>query len=228
MTRRSIVAAISIFIHAIVLGALMTADFWRPISEWPTPRSAMAFVDNVPRAVRLEDIVVPPEGRRNNPGAPASPLLTHAIEPAPLAPPSGVTTETGREGVAQANPVDVGGVEAGVGNDIVGVGIGAALPPPPTQTPVRLNSGIRPPQRIVNVTPAYPAIARSAHVEGVVIIEATIDEHGNVIRAQVLRSIPLLDDAALQAVRQWKFSPTTLNGIAVPIVMTVTVNFTLQ
>jgi protein TonB len=60
-----------------------------------------------------------------------------------------------------------------------------------------------------------------------VIIEATIDEHGDVIRAQVLRSIPLLDGAALGAVRQWRFSPTLLNGVAVPIVMTVTVNFTL-
>ena len=93
---------------------------------------------------------------------------------------------------------------------------------------IRLHSGIRAPQRIVNVTPVYPPIARSAHVEGVVIIEATIDETGNVVRTGVLRSIPLLDDAAIAAVRQWKFSPTLLNGIAVPIVMTVTVNFTLN
>jgi periplasmic protein TonB len=61
-----------------------------------------------------------------------------------------------------------------------------------------------------------------------VIIEATIDERGNVARAQVLKSIPLLDEAALTAVRQWKFTPTRLNGVAVPIVMTVTVNFKLD
>ena len=100
-------------------------------------------------------------------------------------------------------------------------------PPPAPQAPIHLHSGIRPPQRIVNVTPAYPAIARTARVQGVVIIEATIDERGNVTRAEILRSIPLLDAAALDAVRQWKFSPTQLNGAAVPIVMTVTVNFTL-
>ena len=100
--------------------------------------------------------------------------------------------------------------------------------PPPAQAPIRLHSGIRAPQRVFNVTPAYPAVARSAHVEGLVIIEATLDEHGNVVRTQVLRSIQLLDDAAVQAVRQWKFSPTLLNGVAVPIVMTVTVNFMLN
>ena len=59
-----------------------------------------------------------------------------------------------------------------------------------------------------------------------VIVEATIDDRA--CRTQVLRSIPLLDAAALDAVRQWKFSPTLLNGVAVPIVMTVTVNFTLN
>ena len=100
--------------------------------------------------------------------------------------------------------------------------------PPQPPTPVRLHSGIKAPQRLVHVTPVYPVIAQSARVQGVVIIEATLDERGNVVRAVVLRSIPLLDAAALDAVRQWKFTPTLLNGIAVPIVMTVTVNFTLQ
>jgi protein TonB len=73
----------------------------------------------------------------------------------------------------------------------------------------------------------YPLTARAAHKEGLVIIEATIDEQGNVTDTQLLRSIPLLDEAALVAVRQWKFSPTLLNGMPVPIVMTVTVNFAL-
>jgi protein TonB len=69
--------------------------------------------------------------------------------------------------------------------------------------------------------------ARAAHKEGLVILEATIDEQGNVTETRLLRSIPLLDEAAVAAVRQWKFSPTLLNGVPVPIVMTVTVNFTL-
>ena len=65
-------------------------------------------------------------------------------------------------------------------------------------------------------------------VQGVVIIEATIGPDGRVKDAKVLRSIPLLDQAALDAVKQWTFTPTLLNGVPVPVIMTVTVNFTLQ
>ena len=78
------------------------------------------------------------------------------------------------------------------------------------------------------MAPLYPAIAQSARVQGIVIIEATIGADGRVTDVTVLRSIPLLDAAALTAVRQWEFSPTLLNGIPVPVIMTVTVNFTLQ
>ena len=74
----------------------------------------------------------------------------------------------------------------------------------------------------------YPSIAQSARVQGVVIVEATIGPDGRVAEARVLRSIPLLDQAALDAVKQWVFTPTLLNGTAVPVIMTVTVNFTLQ
>jgi protein TonB len=65
-------------------------------------------------------------------------------------------------------------------------------------------------------------------VQGIVIIEATIGPHGKVQEAKVLRSIPLLDQAALDAVKQWEFTPTLLNGVPVPVIMTVTVQFTLQ
>ena len=64
-------------------------------------------------------------------------------------------------------------------------------------------------------------------MQGVVIIEATIGPNGKVQEAKVLRSIPLLDAAALDAVRQWEFTPTLLNGVPVPVIMTVTVNFTV-
>ena len=74
----------------------------------------------------------------------------------------------------------------------------------------------------------HAAIAQSARVQGIVIIEATIGPSGAVQDAKVLRSIPLLDQAALDAVRQWQFTPTLLNGVPVPVIMTVTVQFTLQ
>ena len=75
------------------------------------------------------------------------------------------------------------------------------------------------------MSPVYPPDALAAKVAGVVIIEAVIGEDGKVRDARVLRSIPMLDAAATEAVRQWEFTPTLLNGAAVPVVMTVTVNF---
>jgi TonB family protein len=100
-------------------------------------------------------------------------------------------------------------------------------PPPPPSAPVRVGGAIKQPVRLKNVPPVYPAIAQSAQVQGVVIIEAVIGVDGKVTDTRVLRSIPLLDQAALDAVRQWEFSVTTLNGVPVPVIMTVTVQFTL-
>jgi protein TonB len=93
---------------------------------------------------------------------------------------------------------------------------------------VRVGGNIKPPTKTKDVKPVYPPIAQSARVQGVVIIEAVIGTDGRVEEAKVLRSIPLLDAAALDAVKQWVFTPTELNGVAVPVIMTVTVNFTLQ
>jgi TonB family protein len=94
--------------------------------------------------------------------------------------------------------------------------------------PVRVGGNVPPPKKVKDVRPAYPAVAQSARVQGVVIIEATIGPDGHVQEARVLRSIPLLDASALEAVRQWEFTPTMLNGVPVPVIMTVTVNYTLQ
>jgi protein TonB len=125
----------------------------------------------------------------------------------------------------------VGGVAGGIpGGTVGGVvgGISAPPPPPPPQAPVRVGGDIKQPSKIHDVNPIYPAIAKTAKIQGIVIIEATIGKDGSVKDAKVLRSVQLLDQAALDAVRQWKFTPTLLNGVPVEVVMTVTVNFTLQ
>jgi TonB family protein len=107
------------------------------------------------------------------------------------------------------------------------------MPAPPPPAPgdtgaVRVGGAIKAPFKVRNVNPVYPQDAQDARVQGVVIIEARIEADGTVGRARVLRSIPMLDEAALDAVRQWEFTPTLVNGAAVPVIMTVTVNFTLQ
>lgn len=108
------------------------------------------------------------------------------------------------------------------------------VPPVPITGAIRAEGAIRvggtitTPAKIKDVRPVYPPLAQASKVSGVVILEVLIGRDGTVEEAQVLRSIPLLDQAAVDAVMQWRFRPTLLNGVPVPVIMTVTVNFTLQ
>ena len=87
---------------------------------------------------------------------------------------------------------------------------------------------MKPPAKVKDVAPVYPASALAARVQGTVILEATIGVDGRVSDVKVLRSIPMFDQAAIDAVMQWEYTPTVLNGVAVPVIMTVTVPFTLD
>jgi protein TonB len=149
--------------------------------------------------------------------------------------PNAAPTEVPTEIKAEV-PIDTSfdrGVEGGVPGGVVGGVVGGLPeapppPPPPPAAPIRVGGVIKQPTKTKDVRPQYPAIAQSARVQGVVIIEAVIGPNGRVQDARVLRSIPLLDQAALDAVRQWEFSPTLLNNQPVPVIMTVTVQFTLS
>jgi TonB family protein len=99
--------------------------------------------------------------------------------------------------------------------------------PAAAQAPVRVGGDIKEPRRVKDVKPVYPQIAQQGGVQGIVILEVQIGTDGKVERAQVLRSVPLLDQAALDAVLQWEYTPTLLNGQPVPVMMTVTVSFSL-
>jgi protein TonB len=91
-----------------------------------------------------------------------------------------------------------------------------------------VGGSIHVPQKVRHVGPVYPPIAQSARVQGVVILETIIGPDGRVADVRVLRSIPLLDQAAIDAVRQWEFEPVLLNGSPVPVILTTTVQFTLS
>ena len=94
---------------------------------------------------------------------------------------------------------------------------------------VRADSGrIREPRKVKDVQPRYPDNAKQARVQGVVILECLIGPDGKVRFVRILRGIPLLDVAAAEAVRQWEYTPTLLDGVPVPVFMTVTVNFRLS
>lgn len=92
---------------------------------------------------------------------------------------------------------------------------------------VKIGPGISTPRKVKDVKPVYPAAARDAGIQGVVIMEVRIEADGRVGSAGILRSIPALDQAALDAVRQWEFEPGLLNGVPTPVIMAVTVQFSI-
>jgi TonB family protein len=110
---------------------------------------------------------------------------------------------------------------------VVGGVVGSRPLPPPRPNAVRIGGAIKEPRNLKHVNPVYPDIARQARVQGVVIMECTIDAQGKISDVRVLRGVPLLDAAAIDAVRQWEYTPTLVNGVPVPVIMTVTVSFRL-
>ncbi len=205
-------AAHTLVVAAVVVVPLLAAD------ALPALRSRLE--------VSMITPVVPPE--------PPRPRLTRvpttvAADPsaAPVVVPDGVTPEPEWQRDTS--------LAVDSGSDVLGTierGIFVIPPPPPPPPapvqPVRIGGNIAAPTKTHDAAPVYPAIAQAARVQGIVIIQATIGADGRVIDAVVLRSVPLLDEAALVAVRQWRYTATRLNGAPVAVVMTVTVNFQLR
>jgi periplasmic protein TonB len=208
----------SIVAHAAIVAAIFVVSL-AVTGAIPAPLRAVSFV-----MVSPEVPSVP---------APPRPLARTVVSPdaAPVVEPVAIAAETPSPLVDVTAPGLVENLEPGVPGGF-GAGVAGIVepppPPPPPVQPLRVGGNVRPPQRLHDVPPQYPAIARSARVSGVVILEAVIGEDGTVGDVRVLRSIPLLDQAAIDAVKQWRFSPTLLNNRAIPVVMTVTVNFALH
>jgi periplasmic protein TonB len=199
------VAAIAV----LVIAPLMVVGFI------PRPPSMLAFTT-----------VAPPPSPPPPPPASSAPRHTpvHELDMrAPIAPPAAITPEP--------ETIPAGFEHAIDGGTIIGDALTIETPPPPPAVPNfprRVGGVIKQPQKIRDVPPVYPPLALAAHIEGMVVIEAVIGPDGMVKNATLLRSIALLDQAALDAVRQWQFTPTLLNGQPVPVIMTVTVRFALQ
>jgi protein TonB len=182
----------------------------------------------------------PPAGRAVAPHVSTTrPNLTYTVGKvtAPASIPKTLSLDS-----AAAEP-DLGGVAGGIpggvaggqlGGSLGGVigGTGTSVPIPPPQQPaakriVRVGSSLKAPRQTYSVQPEYPVLARQTHLSGTVVVNAVIDEHGNVVGARALNGHPLLIPAALKAVLQWKYEPTLLNGTPVAVEMEVTVHFNL-
>lgn len=210
---------LSLAAHTLVLAGVVVVPLLAT-DALPALQGRIVYRDFTP--------VIPPP-----PPPPREYQPTQVVQPAdpgvpPIDTPRGIAPEL--PDVPPPVTVDVGFVPGGIEN---GADTLAPPPPPPParqpELPKTVRVGVvKAPAKVHDVAPSYPAIAQAARVQGVVIIQATIGIDGRVVDATVLRSVPLLDVAALEAVRQWRYTPSTLNGQPVAVVMTVTVNFTLQ
>jgi len=213
---------ISIAAHLGVLLMLLIVPLAADIAL-PLPEKGL------PEFIRVAPAPPPPPAF-----APASrrPSTTVPTDPsvAPPAAPPRIEPETPTLGPQFDVPIGPpGSVPAAVG-DIAGVA--PPSPPLPLEPPrpatVRVAQLPEPPHKIVDFRPVYPDLARKARVEGTVILESVLDTSGNVTQLRVIRSVPLLDQAALDAVRQWKYTPTIYGGRQVSVLMTITIRFTLN
>jgi len=222
-TQQSKTLPVSLALHTIaaaliVIVPLLSAD------QLPDPASAVKAFFVEPMAAPAPPPPPPPPAARpaNAPKVIPKPILENKFV-APVEVPEEITPE---ESIDMGVEGGAGGVEGGVPGGVVGGIVGGLpdAPPPPVQA-VRVGGQIKEPKKLKNVAPVYPDIAKQARVQGVVILECTISPQGKVTDVKVLRGIPLLDSAAVDAVKQWVYTPTLLNGVPVPVIMTVTVNF---
>ena len=230
--------AMSALGHLVVMIALVLSTIFAT-DVLPMPREVITFVSVAPPPPpppppAITEPIAPakqPVVRKTAVSRPA-PVIARVAVAAPVEAPNTIAPETGLEGGEfESARIDAGfehGIPGGIAGGIVGGFEKAPPPPPPARVePVRVGGEISAPRLVHRVEPEYPPIAVSALIEGMVILEATVDKTGAVRDARVLRSHGVLDEAAVRAVEQWRYEPLLLNGMPTPFVLTVTVSFSL-
>ena len=214
---------VSISVHVLVVVSVFIVPLTAEV-DWPEPAPLHRLV------VATKVVPVPETVVAAVPVAHSAPVLPNVIAPTTLEPPREVPMPPGPL-YPDLPPTGTGTIDPnllGPPSDSM-----PAPPSPPRQEPrpattiLRAGQGVREPKRISGATPEYPLIARDSRIEGVVILEAVINERGTIERVKVLKSRPLLDAAAIAAVKDWRYTPTLLNGVPVSVLMTITINFTL-
>jgi periplasmic protein TonB len=185
----------------------------------------------LPEYVRLAPMPPPPEvAVARPPRASAEPVPNPEL--APTSAPSSIKAPSNdATPVGPTIGVDPNGLPPGFGTETsIGVSppVQILAPPPPKPGPVRVADLPVAPRKTVDVRPLYPEVARIARIEGTVVMEAVLDPTGRVTQLRVIRSVPMLDQAAMDAVRQWRYTPSMYGGHPVSVLMTITIRFTLQ
>lgn len=242
-TARPYTVSFSALLQVLAALGAVTYPLWH---IEPLPRIPLRAPSPFRNAIRLVDPTPAnasqPAARTSNPNALTVPQVRRFVH----------NERRTADSAAAAGPdIDIAGLSIGPNSDsagpfipggIPGAGTGTgviAVPAPRSQEPVkppatkvtgpvRPGGNVRPPQLLREVKPAYPALARQARVQGTVRIEAIISREGIIRDARVVSGHPLLIAAALDAVRQWQYRPTSLNGEPVEVALALEVNFTLS
>ena len=226
---------VSVAGHAVAITLVLVLPLLYATDALPRVPTMMAFVADAPAPPPPPP--PPPPPRPAVKAEPARPqATTTAAFAAPLEAPSAIRPESPGAVMSSDGEGGVeGGIEGGVAGGIVGGLVVAAPPPPPPppppaqpKAPVRIGGALEAPALVKRVEPVYPDVALMAKLGGMVILEAVVGADGWVESVHVLRSVKFLDQAAIDAVKQWRYSPLMLNGLATPFVLSVTLNFRTQ
>jgi protein TonB len=234
-------------IHLTALVAVVAADYWslNPVTP-PDVNAVFHTVMLPPPPAPLAGGAAPrpqprPQPEPAKPDQPVQPTVIEDLEEAAPEVPQTPVTVIDPFATGPAGPGVPGGSETGHPDGVPGgsetgdpaavflpAAPGPAVAPPAPAGPIRMNARVKGPEIIpsTRVEPRYPEPARRVRLQGAVILEAVIDEHGNVTSVRVVKGMPMgLEQAAIEAVSRWKFQPATLDGRPVAVYFNLTVNF---
>jgi protein TonB len=218
--------AVSLAAHVVVVALVVVVPLFGQ-AELPPPSQRMGAFVKAAAYERIDEAAMPTRTATTRAAqATTTPVATSSAEAAPTEAPTGISA--GEAPPMMQGAAGGGGLGATDGTSLFGFrpSVGEPPPPPPpTPKTLRVGGSIQPPRKLRHVAPVYPPIAQQARVTGTVILEAVLSPAGEVTDVKVLRSVPLLDAAAIDAVKQWRYAPTLLNGTPVSVLMTVTVRF---
>jgi periplasmic protein TonB len=225
-TKRGRTTAVSFLMEAIVIGVLVLIP--------------LLFTEALPKAQLMMALVAPPPP----PPPPPPPAEVHVVKQVQtdiingqLRTPTKIPKKVEMIKEEEAPPPMMSGVVGGVPGGVPGgqmggvmgsiIGSNAPMPKVAAPTRVRVSAGVTQGMVIRKVQPVYPAIAKTARVQGQVVLQAAISKEGNIENLRVISGPPLLIQSALEAVKQWRYRPYILNGEPVEVDTTVTVIFSL-
>jgi periplasmic protein TonB len=224
--RRALTLPCSIAIHTLVAGALVIVPL---LDEGQLPEVAASGTRVFFTEPQAPPVPVPPPPKLRNPAGAQSSRTPQPVTQGLVTPQTipDFIPEDIDPGFGDVDG-DPNGVVGSLGKGGFVPPVGGLLPAPTAQAPLRPGGDVREPRKLRAAPPAYPPLAVKTHIQGDVTLECVINTQGRVTEATIVSGSPLLTAAARDAVMQWVYTPTLLNGTPVPILLRVSVQFRLQ